>query len=101
VPRSGKSATAVVIPITLVLQFISGVYLRFNDLPDWLQTVAHLFPLAWMARGMRSVFLPDTLEMLEVDESWNLVGVAIALGIWFVLGIVLSRVTFRWIRQDS
>ena len=100
-PRSGKSATAVIIPITLVLQFISGVYLRFSDLPDWLQTIANAFPLAWMARGMRSVFLPDTLENLEVGESWNLPGVAIALSIWLLLGIVLSRVTFRWIRKDS
>ncbi|MEP6480229.1 MAG: ABC transporter permease, partial [Rhodoglobus sp.] len=35
-PRSGKSATAVIIPITLVLQFISGVYLAFSQLPEWL-----------------------------------------------------------------
>ncbi len=101
VPRSGKSATAVVIPITLVLQFISGVYLRFSDLPEWLQSIASVFPLAWMARGMRSVFLPDELEMLETGESWNLPGVAIALAIWLVVGIVLSRVTFRWIRKDG
>ncbi|MDP3209800.1 MAG: ABC transporter permease, partial [Rhodoglobus sp.] len=39
-PRSGKSATAVVIPIALVLQFISGVYLGFSQLPEWLQNVA-------------------------------------------------------------
>ena len=32
-PRSGKSATAVIIPIALVLQFISGVYLNFAMLP--------------------------------------------------------------------
>ena len=36
-PRSGKSATAVIIPIALVLQFISGVYLGFSQLPEWLQ----------------------------------------------------------------
>ena len=32
-PRSGRSATAVIIPIALVLQFISGVYLSFSLLP--------------------------------------------------------------------
>lgn len=101
VPRSGKSATAVVIPIVLVLQFISGVYLRFSDLPDWLQNFASIFPLKWMAQGMRSVFLPDELVVLEQNESWDLPGIAIALGIWLVVGLIVARLTFRWIRKDS
>jgi ABC-2 type transport system permease protein len=100
-PRSGKSATAVIIPITLVLQFISGVYLQFTMLPEWLQNVASVFPLKWMAQGMRSVFLPETFEILEQGESWDLPGVALALGLWFVVGLVLARFTFRWIRKDS
>lgn len=101
VPRSGKSATAVVIPITLVLQFISGVYLRFSDLPEWLQNVASVFPLKWMAQGMRSVFLPDELVVLEQNESWDLPGIAIALAIWLVAGLAITSLTFRWIRKDS
>ncbi|MEN9621001.1 MAG: hypothetical protein RL499_1194 [Actinomycetota bacterium] len=101
VPRSGKSATAVVIPITLVLQFISGVYLRFSDLPEWLQNVASVFPLKWMAQGMRSVFLPDELVVLEQNESWDLSGIAIVLAIWLVAGLVITSLTFRWIRKDS
>ncbi len=101
VPRTGKSATAVVIPITLVLQFISGVYLRFSDLPEWLQNVAAVFPLKWMAQGMRSVFLPDELVVLESNESWDLPGIALALGIWLVVGLIVTRLTFRWIRKDS
>ena len=100
-PRSGKSATAVIIPIVLILQFISGVYLRFSDLPDWLQNVASVFPLKWLAQGMRAVFLPENFEAFEPGESWNLVGVALATGIWLVLGLVLARLTFRWIRKDS
>ena len=100
-PRSGKSATAVIIPIVLVLQFISGVYLAFTNLPTWLQNVASVFPLKWLAQGMRSVFLPATFESAEAGGSWNLVGVAIVLGIWLVVGLVLARLTFRWIRKDS
>jgi ABC-2 type transport system permease protein len=100
-PRSGKSATAVVIPILLVLQFISGVYLQFNVLPEWMQNIASIFPLKWMAQGMRSVFLPDTFRTLEQNGTWDLGWVALALGIWLVVGLVLSRLTFRWIRKDS
>ncbi|MCU1425340.1 MAG: transporter [Microbacteriaceae bacterium] len=101
VPRSGKSATSVILPITLVLQFISGVYLPFTQLPDWLQNVASVFPLKWMAQGMRSVFLPDTFESLEQGGSWDLAGVVLVTGLWLVVGLILCRITFRWIRKDS
>jgi ABC-2 type transport system permease protein len=100
-PRSGKSATAVIIPIVLVLQFISGVYLAFTNLPEWLQNVASVFPLKWLAQGMRSVFLPSTFEAAEAGGAWNLAGVAIVTGIWLVAGLIIARVTFRWIRKDS
>src|SRR5690606_9031489 len=100
-PRSGKSATAVIIPATLVLQFISGVYLGFSQLPEWLQNVASVFPLKWMAQGMRSVFLPEGFVVLEQGEVWNLEGVAIVTGIWLVVGLAITRMTFRWIRKDS
>lgn len=100
-PRSGKSATAVIIPIVLVLQFISGVYLSFAMLPEWLQNIASVFPLKWLAQGMRSVFLPDAFEALEQGGDWNLAGVAIVTAIWLVVGLIVARITFRWIRKDS
>jgi len=99
-PRTGKSATAVIIPITLILQFISGVYLQFSLLPLWLQNFASVFPLKWLAQGMRSVFLPDAYKVVEQGHQWNLTGVLIATAIWLVVGLVLCRVTFRWIRKD-
>ena len=101
VPRSGKSATAVVIPIVLVLQFISGVYLQFSQLPEWMQNIASLFPLKWMAQGMRAVFLPETSRSLEQNGEWDLGWVAVALLAWLVVGLVVSRLTFRWIRRDA
>ena len=101
VPRSGKSATAVVIPIVLVLQFISGVYLQFSQLPEWMQNIASVFPLKWMAQGMRAVFLPDDFKVLEQHGEWDLGWVAVALIAWLVIGLVVSRLTFRWIRRDA
>jgi ABC-2 type transport system permease protein len=101
VPRTGKSATAVIIPMVLVLQFISGVYLAFSMLPEWLQNIASIFPLKWMAQGMRAVFLPEDFASQESGGEWGLSGVAIALLVWLVAGLVASRLTFRWIRKDS
>ena len=100
-PRSGKSATAVIIPIVLILQFISGVYLSFTKLPEWLQNAASFFPLKWLAQGMRSVFLPSAFEAAEAGAVWNLTGVAIALSVWLVAGLVAARLSFRWVRKDS
>ncbi|MDX2376801.1 ABC transporter permease [Microbacterium sp. LRZ72] len=100
-PRTGRSAAAVVVPIGLVLQFISGVYLFFWLLPEWLQNIANLFPLAWMAKGMRSVFLPEEYAVLESGGVWGLGWVALALAVWLAVGLVLSRATFRWIRRDA
>lgn len=100
-PRSGKSASAVIIPIVLVLQFISGIYIQFSMLPEWLQNIANLFPLAWLAHGMRAVFLPDSYAAVEVGGEWNLAGVAIVCGIWLVVGLIVTRLTFRWIRKDG
>ena len=101
VPRSSRSAVAVVIPTVLVVQFISGVYFLFYMLPEWLQTAASFLPVKWMAQGMRYVFLPDAYSALEQNGEWNVAGVAIALTVWLVIGLVLARATFRWNRSDA
>lgn len=101
VPRSGKSAGAVVTPIVLVLQFISGVFFPFYDLPTWMQNVASVFPLKWMAQGMRSAFLPEGAAALETSGSWQHGATAAVLVAWLVLGLVVGIRTFRWRRRDD
>jgi len=100
-PREGRRATATIVPIVLVLQFISGVYLPFMQLPEWLQTVAGVFPLRWMASGMRAVFLPDTFATAEPGGTWHLGLGALVLTAWLVLGLVACLRTFRWNREDG
>ena len=101
IPRSGKSAAAVVTPPLLILQFISGVFFVFTQLPTWMQTIASLFPLKWMAQGMRSVFLPDYFAAEEAAGSWQLGLVAVVLVAWTIGGLVLALTTFRWRRRDD
>ncbi|QQD77244.1 ABC transporter permease [Curtobacterium sp. YC1] len=100
-PREGRRATATIVPVVLVLQFISGVYLPFMQLPDWLQDVASVFPLRWMASGMRAVFLPDTFASGEPGGAWHLGLGALLLAAWLALGTVACLLTFRWNRKDS
>lgn len=101
VPRSGRSASAVVTSVVLVLQFISGVFFPYPSLPDWMQQIAQLFPLKWLAQGMRSVFLPEEFAMIEPAGEWQHLLIATVLGLWLVLGLVLGVRTFRWRRRDD
>jgi ABC-2 type transport system permease protein len=102
VARTGRSAPAVVSPVALVLQFISGVFFVYTQLPTWMQQIAAVFPLKWMTQGMRSVFLPDSYAAQEVAGSWELGRVALVLGAWCVAGLLLCLLTFRWTtRRDG
>jgi ABC-2 type transport system permease protein len=94
--RNGRSASATVTPIALVLEFVSGVFLPFDQVPGWLQDLASVFPVKWLAQGLRSVFLPDALAASEPAGSWELGRVALVLGAWCVAGLVLCVLTFRW-----
>ncbi|MDV9174610.1 ABC transporter permease [Streptomyces sp. W16] len=96
VPKSGKSATSVVVLPFLVLQFISGVYISIDTIPDWMLNIGALFPLKWMCQGLRGVFLPSSAQVLEQAGSWEFGKVALVLGAWCVGGLLLCLLTFRW-----
>jgi len=91
-----RAASALISPVALLLEFVSGVFMPFGQLPHWLQVIASLFPVKWLAQGLRSVFLPDALAADEPAGSWELGRVALVLAVWCVLGLVLCLRTFRW-----
>ena len=99
IPKSGRGASAVVSPVVIILQFFSGVFFIFTQLPHWMQQIAALFPLKWLTQGMRQVFLPDSFAIKEVAKSWETSrGIAINL-LWLVLGIALAARSFKWERE--
>ncbi|MFJ6087604.1 ABC transporter permease [Streptomyces sp. NPDC092369] len=102
VPKSAKSASSVVVLPFLVLQFISGVYISIDTIPDWMLNVGALFPLKWLCQGLRGVFLPDSAQVLEQAGSWEFGRIALVLAAWCVGGLVLCLLTFRWkTRRDG
>ncbi|MFG2626064.1 ABC transporter permease [Streptomyces sp. NPDC048473] len=96
VPRPGRSATSVVVLPFLVLQFISGVCIPVDGLPDRMLNVGALFPLKWMCQGFRGVFLPQSAAVIEQAGSWEYGKVALVLGAWCAGGLVPCLLTFRW-----
>jgi ABC-2 type transport system permease protein len=96
VPKSGRGASAIVSPIVIVLQFFSGVFFVFTQLPVWMQQLAAIFPLKWLTQGMRSVFLPNDFATQEVAQDWEIGKTALILGIWLIVGLIVSIKTFKW-----
>lgn len=96
--RTGSSAPAIVQPPYLVLQFISGVFLQYSEVPSGLKVVASIFPLKWMVQGLRYVFLPEWVAQDDYGGGWQVEQVLLVLAGWFVVSFVLARVFFRWNR---
>ena len=101
VPKSGKGASAIVTPVILVLQFTSGVFFLYSDLPSWMQQFAALFPLKWLTQGMRYVFLPEGAGAGEVAGSFEMPRVAMVLLVWTLLSALLAWGFFRWRRRGD
>lgn len=99
VPKSGRGASAVVSPVVIILQFFSGVFFIFTQLPSWMQQVAAIFPLKWLCQGMRSVFLPEGFASHEVAHSWENGKTFLILTAWLVAGLIISIRTFKWSRE--
>ncbi|MGY1808870.1 ABC transporter permease [Blastococcus sp. SYSU D00669] len=95
---SARAAGAGIPAFAVVLQFFSGVFIVFSELPEWMQKVASLFPLKWMTQGMRSVFLPDAAAAAEPAGSWQHGMTALVLAAWVIIGVVVCARTFRWRR---
>jgi ABC-2 type transport system permease protein len=96
IPKSGRGASAVVSPVVIILQFFSGVFFVFTDLPGWMQQVAAIFPLKWMTQGMRSVFLPDSFAAAEVAGTWETGRTFLIILAWLIAGLFISIRTFKW-----
>ena len=99
--KTGRGAPALVSPVVLVLQFTSGVFFQYDELPSWMQQFAAVFPLKWLCQGMRSVFLPDSFQRQELAGSWELGRVALILVLWAVGALLLALRTFRWQRRED
>jgi ABC-2 type transport system permease protein len=98
--KNGRTASVVATPIVIILQFFSGVFFVFTQLPKWMQEFANLFPLRWITLGMRSVFLPDNFKYQEVGSSWKLNLVAINLTLWLCIGLLISLRNFSWSKEQ-
>lgn len=100
-PGSAASVTTGVSAFAVVLQFFSGVFFAFPELPGWMQQAAALLPLKWLTQGMRSAFLPERAGAFEVAGGWEHGRTALVLVAWVIIGAVVCVRTFRWRRAEG
>ncbi|GLU47270.1 ABC transporter permease [Nocardiopsis ansamitocini] len=81
--------------VIMGLVVISGALFPISMLPDWLAGVAQVFPVYWIALGMRSAMLPDLALVEEIGESWRHLETLGALGAWAALGLVIAPLVLR------
>ncbi|HYI45538.1 MAG TPA: ABC transporter permease [Actinomycetota bacterium] len=82
------AAPAVVQATILPLLFISGYFLDTRGAPDWLNTLADLFPPAHFVDAMQSAFNPDAFVWESVD--------LVIVGLWGIGGLLLATRFFSW-----
>jgi ABC-2 type transport system permease protein len=75
--------------------------LAYTRLIPWLQAAASIFPLRWIAEGLRYAFLPDWFGESEYGTAtWGWQWPTIVLLGWLVLAFILARMFFKWDRTQ-
>jgi ABC-2 type transport system permease protein len=84
------SASAVTPFVTVMLSFISGVFISVDQLPNWLEAVGKVFPLYHVAEGLQRCLASGA-------GGTGLTGRNLAvLALWGVAGVWIATRRFRW-----
>ncbi|MEU8683807.1 ABC transporter permease [Streptomyces sp. NPDC048611] len=88
-PNPREAIALIMLPV-MALLMTSGAMFPLSTLPEMVQKIASVFPLKWLAQGLRSSLLPDAARAAEPAGSWELPTVALILTAWAVLGFLLA-----------
>lgn len=89
------AAPAVANAVSLPLFFISGIFVPAENIPDWLLSIADVFPLKPFADALFTAFDPATSGL---GLAWADLAVVAA---WGAGAALLAARTFRWIPRRS
>ncbi|GIG41332.1 ABC transporter permease [Cellulomonas phragmiteti] len=78
----------------VALAFVSGVF-GPQTVPAWAAGVVQVFPLYWLAHGLRATSLPAGAEGLELGGAWHPEVAALVLVAWAVVGLVVAPLVLR------
>jgi ABC-2 type transport system permease protein len=87
---SENAAPPIANVVVLPLEFISGIFVPADQIPDWMNTVAGVFPLKPLFDSILHAFDPTTTG---AGFSWGHLAVVAA---WGVGGLIFALRFFRW-----
>ncbi len=73
---------------TVILSFISGVFIPADQLPDSLVQLGKVFPLAHLASGLQGAFNQGSVHLSGENVA--------VLALWGGIGILVAARSFRW-----
>ena len=83
-----EAAPAVVNAAILPLSFVSDIFIPSDHAPEWMQTLADIFPIKHFAQAMLASFDPAFREWSNTD--------LIVLGLWGIGGLLFALRFFSW-----
>jgi ABC-2 type transport system permease protein len=89
-------AVSTIAPFSAVLlSFISGVFIPVSQLPNWLQEVGRVFPLARLADGLQTALAPGPVRDVFAPPGLSGENLAV-LGVWALGGLLIAVRRFSW-----
>jgi ABC-2 type transport system permease protein len=73
----------------LPLSFISGIWYPLDGAPDWLMTLAHIFPLFHIAHAFERCFVPGSGSAWPGSDLWSILA-------WTAVGAFVAVRRFRF-----
>ncbi|WP_331721256.1 ABC transporter permease [Streptomyces sp. NBC_00212] len=92
---NARGAVALLMMPVFALMAVSGVFFPVTSMPSWLQTIAEIFPLKWLAQGIRSATMPDSALIAETGHSWQHWQTAGVLTAWAIAGFIIAPAILR------
>jgi len=92
--RGSDSAQPVIAAITLPLYFISGIFLPFTLLPQWLLRVAGFFPVRHFEHALLTAYNPFSAGSGFAGSD------LIVMVAWAAAGLLIAISRFRWTPQS-
>ena len=91
VAPSGNAATEITNATLLPLAFLSGLFIPITEeSPQWIKTIADIFPLSYFNEAFQAAFLPGTTG---AQFDWVALGV---MALWGGVALILGIRLFKW-----
>ncbi|UZJ78442.1 ABC transporter permease [Fictibacillus sp. KU28468] len=89
IAKTPESAGPIAGFLSFPMLFLGGVFFPIKNMPEFLQPIVHILPIAHLTTAMR--------ETMNVGASFMSLGTeALILGCWLIGAFIVASLTFKW-----